>query len=128
MRWWWDVTAICVGASSGALLRWALGLGLNPLFSGFPLGTLAANLLGGFLMGIVLAVVSVWSDMPVALRLLLTTGFLGGLTTFSSFSGEVFNLFQRQANHWAFAAIACHVLGSLAMTWAGWSVFQVFRH
>lgn len=127
MRWWQDVSAICIGASSGSLLRWGLGMWLNPVFYGFPLGTLAANLLGGFLMGVALAAIAAWTDMPVALRLMLTTGFLGGLTTFSSFSGEVFNLFHRQAIGWALAAIAAHLLGSLLMTWAGWSSFQLLR-
>ncbi|GAA5179555.1 fluoride efflux transporter CrcB [Niveibacterium umoris] len=122
-----NLIAVGGGAALGAWARWGLGMLLNPLFAGFPLGTLAANLIGGFLMGLALALIQFVPELPVALRLLATTGFLGGLTTFSSFSGEVFQLFERQAVGMALVAIATHVGGSLLMTWAGWSLFQALR-
>lgn len=112
--------AVGVGAAIGAWLRWGLSLVLNPLFAGFPLGTLAANLIGGLLMGVALGLMQTVPDLPVHLRLLATTGFLGGLTTFSSFSGEVFALFERGDTGWALATVAIHVLGSLALTALGW--------
>lgn len=123
-----NLLAIGGGAAVGAWLRWGLGLWLNPLFKGFPLGTLAANLSGGFLMGVALAIIHALPEMPTAYRLLLTTGFLGGLTTFSSFSAEVFQLFERQAVGMAAMAIASHVAGSLLMTWAGWAMVQALRN
>ncbi|WP_341675509.1 fluoride efflux transporter CrcB [Niveibacterium sp. SC-1] len=128
MGWGLDAVAVGAGAAVGALLRWGLGLWLNPVFLSLPLGTLAANLVGGFLMGVALAGFSLLTELPIALRLLLTTGFLGGLTTFSSFSGEVFGLIQREAIGWALAAIGLHVLGSLFMTWAGWATVFALRH
>ncbi|MEN3069246.1 fluoride efflux transporter CrcB [Uliginosibacterium sediminicola] len=117
---WLNLGVIGAGAAVGAWARWLLGLALNPLLGALPLGTLAANLIGGYLMGVALAFMGAWPEMPMALRLLLTTGFLGGLTTFSSFSGEVFQMFQRQQIGWALAAIAVHVCGSLLMTALGW--------
>lgn len=112
--------AVGAGAAAGAWLRWWLSLALNPLFAGFPLGTLVANLVGGLLMGVALGMLQAMPEIPAHLRLLLTTGFLGGLTTFSSFSGEVFALFESGETGWALAAMAAHVLGSLAMTALGW--------
>jgi fluoride exporter len=122
-----NLGVIAAGAAMGAWLRWGLGLLLNPLLAAMPLGTLAANLIGGYLMGLTLALISAWPDMSAATRLLITTGFLGGLTTFSSFSGEVFHMFQRDAIGWAMATIALHVCGSLAMTALGWWSFQALR-
>ena len=90
--------AVGAGAACGAWLRWGLGLWLNPVFALVPLGTLMANLLGGFLMGVVLAAVQAWPTMSPALKLLLTTGLLGGLATFSTFSAESFHLLQRGAS------------------------------
>ncbi len=116
--------AVGGGAALGAWLRWGLGLALNPLFAGLPLGTLAANLIGGLLMGVALAVMQTMPELPSHLRLLATTGFLGGLTTFSSFSGEVFSLFQRGDTVWALTAVAAHVVGSLAFTALGWWGWQ----
>ncbi|WP_026224686.1 fluoride efflux transporter CrcB [Methyloversatilis thermotolerans] len=115
-----NLMAVGVGAAAGAWLRWGLSLALNPLFAGFPLGTLAVNLIGGLLMGSALAMLQAFPELPAHLRLLLTTGFLGGLTTFSSFSGEVFALFESGETGWALLAVAAHVLGSLAMTALGW--------
>jgi len=127
LNMWINFGVIGVGAAVGAWMRWLLGLALNPLLAAMPMGTLAANLIGGYLMGLALALIATWPEMSTALRLLLTTGFLGGLTTFSSFSGEVFHMFQREAYGWALAAIALHVCGSLAMTALGWWSFQALR-
>jgi CrcB protein len=116
--------AVGAGAAVGAWMRWALGLALNPAFSGFPLGTWAANMIGGLLMGVALGAFHSLPDLSPHIRLLCVTGFLGGLTTFSSFSGEVFSLLQRGDTAWAFAVIAAHVVGSLAMTAIGWWGWQ----
>lgn len=110
--------AICLGASAGALLRWQLGLWLNHPQAWMPWGTLAANLIGGYLVGLVLA----WAhhvDLDPFWRLLIVTGFLGALTTFSSFSAEVVEMML--ADRWgqALATIALHLLGSLALTFVG---------
>jgi CrcB protein len=111
--------AVGGGAAAGAWLRWWLGILLNPVFPTLPLGTLAANLLGGFLMGLAMAVLSRFEALAPEVRLLITTGFLGGLTTFSTFSAEATTLLARQQNGWAAALIAAHVTGSIAMTFAG---------
>lgn len=121
---WSGVLAVGCGAAVGAWMRWGLGLLLNPLFGGLPLGTLAANLIGGFAMGAVLAWVQAVPELTVATRLFLTTGLLGGLTTFSAFSGEVFQMLQRQDWGWATGAVLLHVGGSLLMTFAGWTAVQ----
>jgi len=119
--------AVGVGAAIGAWLRWGLGLLLNPLFLTFPLGTLAANLVGGYLMGIALGLIHAMPELPPHLKLLITTGFLGGLTTFSSFSAEVYHLFERQSYGWAGAVLLMHVAGSLLLTWLGVLSFNAWR-
>lgn len=119
--------AVGVGAACGAWLRWGLGAWLNPLFALLPLGTLVANLLGGLLMGVALAVIQAWPTLQPAMKLLLTTGLLGGLTTFSSFSAEAFHLLQRGAIGWLGAHVLLHVAGSLLMTWAGFALFNAMR-
>jgi fluoride exporter len=119
--------AVGAGAACGAWLRWGLGAWLNPLYAAIPLGTMAANLVGGFLMGLALAVIQAWPEMSPALKLLLTTGLLGGLTTFSTFSAEAFHLAQRGAWGWFSLHMAVHVAGSVAMTWAGYSIFNALR-
>lgn len=107
----------------GALLRWWLGLRLNPLSAYLPLGTLAANLLGGYLVGVAVAVLSQHPELPAEVRLAVVTGFLGGLTTFSSFSAEVVHLIQTAQFGWAAIAASVHLGGSLLMTALGmWSV------
>lgn len=116
---WLAFAAIGAGAAIGAWSRWGLGLLLNPLFLAVPLGTLAANLLGGYLIGVALGVFNQYTHLAPELRLFLVTGVLGGLTTFSSFSGEVMERFLAQQYAWAFSAIGLHVIGSLAMTWLG---------
>ena len=119
--------AVGAGAACGAGLRWGLGVWLNPVFALVPLGTLAANLLGGLLMGVALAAVQAWPTLSPALKLLLTTGLLGGLTTFSTFSAEAFHLLQRGAIGWLGAHLAVHVVGSVLMTWAGFTLFNALR-
>ncbi|PZQ09725.1 MAG: fluoride efflux transporter CrcB [Rhodanobacter denitrificans] len=111
--------AVAIGAALGALLRWLLGLAFNPLLPSLPLGTLAANLVGGLLMGVAMALFAHYETVPLAWRLAATTGFLGGLTTFSAFSGETVQLLERQQWSWAAAMVSAHLGGSLLMTIAG---------
>lgn len=113
-----SVIAICVGASLGALARWMLALWLTP-GGMIPWGTLAANLIGGYLIGVCIAVFQAMPDLDPVWRLLLVTGFLGGLTTFSSFSAEVV-LYMTQARYGlaVFTAVV-HMTGSFLMTFAG---------
>ncbi|MBT9475120.1 fluoride efflux transporter CrcB [Polaromonas sp.] len=114
----WPVVAICVGASVGALSRWGLGLWLTP-GGVIPWGTLAANLIGGYLIGVCIAIFQSMPQLDPVWRLLLVTGFLGGLTTFSSFSGEVVSLLMQARYGLALGTAALHVLGSLLLTVAG---------
>jgi len=111
--------AVGIGAAVGAWLRWALSIWLNPLFASLPLGTLAANLVGGLLMGVLMGIVGAHADLSPALRLFAGTGFLGGLTTFSTFSGEAAALLDRGDYGWAGALVAAHVTGSVAATLVG---------
>ncbi len=113
-----SVFAICIGASLGALARWGLGLWLNP-GAALPLGTLAANLIGGYLVGVCVAVFQGLPDLDPVWRLTLVTGFLGALTTFSSFSAEVVGMLGQQRYALALGTAALHLLGSLALTAAG---------
>ena len=113
------VVAISLGAAAGALLRWLFGLWLNPVLSGLPLGTLVVNLLGGYLVGVAVAHFAQHPGLAPEWRLFIVTGFLGGLTTFSSFSAEVVGLLQQGRLGWAAATVSGHVLGSLLMTLAG---------
>ncbi len=114
-----SVFAVGIGAFAGALLRWLFGILLNPLLPALPLGTLAANLLGGLIVGVALGVFNQFQSLPPELRLFVTTGFCGGLTTFSTFSAETVTLMLRQQYAWTAAIIATHVIGSLLMTLAG---------
>lgn len=116
--------AVGVGAAVGAWMRWALAAVLNPVFPTLPLGTLAANLVGGFLMGVAMALMNHFQAMAPELRLLMTTGFLGGLTTFSTFSAETTVLFTRGQLGWAAAIIVAHVAGSVLMTVAGIAITE----
>jgi len=119
MSWWRSMLAVAVGGMLGCLLRWFLAMVLNRYFPTIPPGTLAANLIGCYVIGIALAVFAVNPAIPIEWRLFVTTGFCGGLTTFSTFSAEVVTLMQGGRIAWAMATIAVHVVGSLLMTFAG---------
>jgi fluoride exporter len=116
---WSGIVAVGGGAAVGAWIRWGLGIALNPLFPTLPMGTLAANLAGGLLMGVAMELLGRHAVLPSEIRLLVTTGLLGGLTTFSTFSAEVVTLLVRREYLWGSIAIALHVVGSLVMTVAG---------
>lgn len=120
---------VFVGAGLGACLRHALGLGLNPLFPAVPLGTLASNLVGAFLAGAIAAWLLMRTDLPSAYRLFAITGFMGGLTTFSSYSLEIVALLQAGRNALALGAASAHLVGSLVLAWlGGWMVRSVLVH
>jgi CrcB protein len=111
--------AVFVGAGLGACLRYALGETLNRVWPQLPLGTLAANLIGGYLVGIAIGFFAWRTDLSLLWRLALITGFLGGLTTFSTYSAEVVNAFTRGEPVWALAIAASHLAGSLLLTALG---------
>ena len=111
--------AVGIGAAFGAWLRWWFGIVLNPVFPTLPFGTLAANLLGGYLVGVAVAFFSEHAGLPPEARLFVITGFMGGLTTFSTFSAEAVTLITRGEYLWAFAHSAIHLGGSLVMTVLG---------
>src|SRR5262245_8585958 len=115
---WLSLLVIGVGAILGAWLRWGLGVWLNPVFPTLPLGTLSANLLGGFIIGVVMSGADPFGLSP-ATRLLIATGFLGALTTFSAFSAETVSLLLRAQYGWAATLVAAHLGGSLLLTGAG---------
>lgn len=116
---WKSVLAIAVGAALGALLRWQLGLKLNQLFPTVPPGTLIANLIGAYVIGAAIAFFASFSAIAPEWRLLVITGFCGGLTTFSTFSAELALLLQEGRLFWSLGLIAAHVVGSVVMTFAG---------
>lgn len=117
--------AVGIGAALGAWLRWGLAVWLNPRHLQFPLGTLAANLIGGYLVGVAVAVVLARPDLPPEWRLFIITGFLGGLTTFSSFSAEVTALLAVGDYTAGFLLAASHLLGSLLLTAAGFATVRL---
>lgn len=116
---WSGFLAVGAGAALGAWVRWLLGFALNPLLVMLPLGTLAANLIGGYLVGVAVGVFHINSGLPPALKLLVITGFLGGLTTFSTFSAEVVERLLAHQLGWALALACTHLVGSLLMTYLG---------
>jgi CrcB protein len=122
-----SILSICIGAALGATLRWWLGLGLNAVFPAIPPGTLVANLLGAYLIGLALTFFAHHPGLSPEWRLLVITGFLGGLTTFSTFSAEVTTLLQQGNWLWAGAAISTHVAGSLIMTLLGMATMAVLQ-
>ena len=116
---WKSIVAIALGAALGALLRWQLGSKLNSVFPTIPPGTLTANLIGAYVIGLCIAFFATYPAISPEWRLLVVTGFCGGLTTFSTFSAEITLLLQQGRISWALGAVAAHVVGSIAMTFAG---------
>jgi len=116
---WKSILAIALGAALGALLRWQLGSKLNSVFPTIPPGTLAANLIGAYVIGLCIAFFATYPAISPEWRLLVVTGFCGGLTTFSTFSAEITALLQQGRVSWALGAVAVHVAGSITMTFAG---------
>ena len=115
----YSFAAVGIGAALGAWLRWGLGIFLNATFPTLPMGTLASNLVGGYLVGMAVAFFSHHPGLSPDLRLLVITGFLGGLTTFSTFSAEAVNLMGRAEYAWALAHVSAHLVGSLILTLLG---------
>jgi len=122
-----SVLAISLGAAAGAIARWLLGLAMNAFFPPIPLGTLTANLVGGYCIGLFMALCDAFPSIAPEWRLFVTTGFLGALTTFSTFSAEVVTLLQQGRFVMAAVAAALHLFGSLAMTLLGIASFALFR-
>lgn len=116
--------AVGIGAAIGAWLRWGLGSVLNPMFPTLPLGTLAANLIGGYLVGLAVAFFADNAAIPAEWRLFVITGLLGGLTTFSTFSAEAVTLLVRTQYAWAAGLILSHLAGSIVMTLLGIATFK----
>ncbi len=121
------ILAVGLGAALGAMVRWGLALSLNHLVPALPMGTLLANLLGGYLVGLAVGFFGQAHDVPPEWRLFVITGFLGGLTTFSTFSAEVVAALQHGRLGWAMATVATHLLGSLALTFAGLATVAALR-
>jgi fluoride exporter len=111
--------AVAIGGMLGCLLRWFLAIVLNRYLPTIPPGTLAANLIGCYIIGMAIAFFAAYPQIAPEWRLFITTGFCGGLTTFSTFSAEIVLLLQSGRTAWAFGAVAAHLLGSLLMTMAG---------
>ena len=114
--------AVVIGGSLGCVGRWLLAIKLNGLFANLPLGTLLVNLVGGFIIGMAMAFFIRFPSLDPAWKLLITTGFCGGLTTFSTFSAEVVFMLQEGRPGWAAATVGAHVLGSLLATFAGYAL------
>ena len=124
---WWAFIAIGSGAALGAWARWGLGIWLNHLIPSLPLGTLVANLSGGYVIGLALAWFAASPGVSPEMRLLLVTGFLGALTTFSTFSAESVDLLQRQHYGWAAAHALFHLAGSLLATALGMWTLRLLK-
>ncbi|MBK3485062.1 fluoride efflux transporter CrcB [Pseudomonas sp. A1437] len=120
-----SLMVIAVGASLGAWLRWILGMKLNALFPTIPPGTVVANMVGGYIIGLAIAFLAASPTLSPEWRLLIITGFCGGLTTFSTFSAETVALIHEGRLLWALGSISLHVVGSLAMTAAGLLSYQM---
>jgi CrcB protein len=121
------VAAVGIGAALGAWLRWGLGAAMNALVPALPMGTLAANLIGGYLVGIAVAAFEQYGGLAPELRLFVITGFLGGLTTYSTFSAESVALLTTGRYSWALAHTLAHLLGSIAMTMLGIASVRVMQ-
>ncbi len=124
---WGSALAVATGAAIGALARWRLSMWLNPLHEALPPGTLAANVIGGYLVGLIVVWLGQHPDVSPLWRLFLITGLLGGLTTFSTFSVEVMALIQHGRLVWALASCTTHLAGSLLATWAGMATMTLLR-
>lgn len=116
---WKAIAAVAVGAASGGVLRWMLSLRLNAVWPNLPLGTLVSNLVAGYIVGVAVACFAQMPNLSPEWRLVLITGFCGGLSTFSTFSIEVVTALERGAYSWALGMVMVHVIGSLLMTMAG---------
>ncbi|HEX9391178.1 MAG TPA: fluoride efflux transporter CrcB [Usitatibacteraceae bacterium] len=121
---WRSFIAVGIGAAIGSWLRWGFSVGMNPVIGKFPLGTLTANLVGGFLVGLAVAFFSRHPEISPAWRLFAITGFLGGLTTFSSYSAEVVTLLEHGEIPMGLAVAAAHLLGSFALTALGFWTYR----
>jgi CrcB protein len=119
-----SLAVIALGATLGAWLRWGLSLWLNARVENLPLGTLAANLVGGYLIGLAVGIFQSLPELSPEWRLLVVTGFLGALTTFSSFSAESLLLLQRGAYGWALLHTGLHLMGALACCMAGLATWR----
>ena len=123
----YSLLAVAVGGALGCVSRWLLGNALNLIFPAIPPGTLAANLIGGYLVGVSIAYFGAHPELPPQWRLLVITGFLGGLTTFSSFSGEIVLLLRQDRLAMACAAMALHLGGTLLLTFAGMATVSLLQ-
>ena len=122
-----SLLAISVGASLGAIMRWGFMSQMNHWLPGLPLGTLSANLLGSYLVGVAIALFALQQSLAPEWRLLVVVGFLGSLTTFSGFSAEVIQLIQQEKLLWAVTTIGAHTLGALLMTFLGLLTVQMLQ-
>lgn len=125
---WLAAACVFVGGGLGACLRWLVSLLLNPLFHIVPLGTVAVNLIGGYLVGVAAAFFAHRHGLPPELKLFAITGVLGGFTTFSAFSNEVVSLLAEGRPGWASATAAAHLFGSLLLTLLGIMTARLFLH
>lgn len=116
---WLGLACVLVGGALGSALRWMFGLALNPVLPNLQLGTLAVNLIGGFVIGAAIAFFDHFHQLPPEWRLFVITGLCGGFTTFSAFSGETVNLLLREEYGWSLVVVAAHVVGSVLLTLAG---------
>ena len=123
----YSVLAVGIGGAIGSIARWLLGNALNHYFSALPLGTLVANLISGYIIGLAAAFFLTHPSIPIQWRLLVITGCMGGLSTFSAFSLEIAQLFEQQRWGWACGVIGVHVIGSVAMTLLGLATISVFN-
>jgi fluoride exporter len=115
----WQVILLSTGAVFGACLRWFSGIYLNPIFPAVPMGTVFANLFGGLLMGIVIEMTRTGSYLTEGMNIAITIGFLGSLTTFSTFSGETALMLLKQEYFWAMITIFLHLFGTISLVFAG---------
>ncbi len=118
---------IGLAAAIGAWSRWGIGILLNTIHPIFPLGTLTVNLIGGYLMGISMGAFELFSELSPDLKLIINIGFLGGLTTFSAFTAEVFQLLQKNEFVASLTLVALHVIGSLLMAYLGWLTISLIK-